>query len=91
VDSCRAFGEFRIPVAEKAALGHAYVLAAGNATAFLNEYYRQHMPFGQPHTVAVSVDTVLPVSESNGTKVEWSEDARDTQGRFHRNDPLRNR
>jgi len=68
------------PVAEKAALGHAYVLAAGNATAFLNEYYRQHMPFGQPHTVAVSVDTVLPVSEST-YQVEWSEDARDTQGR----------
>jgi len=68
------------PVAQKAALGRAYVLAAGNATAFLNEYYRHHLPFGQPRTVAVSVDTVLPVSEST-YQVQWSEDARDKQGR----------
>ena len=68
------------PVAEKASLARVYVLAAGNATSFLNEYYRHHMPFGQPRTVAVSVDTVLPVSEST-YQVQWSEDARDTQGR----------
>jgi len=68
------------PVAEKAALARTYVFVAGNATTFLNEYYRQHSPFGQARTVAVSVDTVLPVSEST-YQVQWSEDARDTQGR----------
>jgi type IV secretion system protein VirB5 len=68
------------PVAEKAALSRSYALAASNATTFLNDYYRQHSPFGQARSVAVSVDAVLPISERT-YQVQWSEDARDAQGR----------
>ena len=68
------------PVAEKLALSHAYALAAVSATTFLNDYYRQHSPFGQTRVVAVNVEAVLPMSERT-YQVQWSEDARDLQGR----------
>jgi type IV secretory pathway TrbF-like protein len=68
------------PLAQKGALSRAYDLTAATATTFLNGYYRQHSPFGQPHTVAVSVDAVLPISQQT-YQLQWSEDARDLQGR----------
>jgi type IV secretion system protein TrbF len=68
------------PLAEKAALAQSYAVTAATATIFLNDYYRQHSPFRQPRTVAVSVDAVLPVS-SQTYQLQWSEDARDLQGR----------
>ena len=68
------------PLAQKSALSHAYALTAATATTFLNEYYRDHSPFGQPRTVAVSVDAVLPISQQT-YQLQWSEDARDLQGR----------
>jgi type IV secretion system protein VirB5 len=68
------------PLAQKNALTHAYALTAATATTFLNEYYRDHSPFGQPRTVAVSVDAVLPISQQT-YQLQWSEDARDLQGR----------
>lgn len=68
------------PLAQKSALSQSYAMSAATATIFLNEYYRQHSPFGQPHTVAVSVDAVLPVSKQT-YQLQWSEDARDVQGR----------
>lgn len=68
------------PLAQKSALSRSYVMAAATATIFLNDYYRQHSPFSQPRTVAVSVDAVLPVSKQT-YQLQWSEDARDLQGR----------
>jgi type IV secretion system protein VirB5 len=68
------------PLAQKAALARSYALTAATATIFLNDYYRQHSPFGQPRTVAVSVDAALPVSPQT-YQLQWSEDARDLQGR----------
>ena len=68
------------PTAEKAALSRAYAMTAASATTFLDDYYRQHSPFGQTRTVAVSVDAVLPVSDKT-YQLQWSEDAHDLQGR----------
>ena len=68
------------PLAQKSALSRSYALTAATATLFLNDYYRQHSPFGQPRTVAVSVDAVLPISKQT-YQIQWSEDARDLQGR----------
>ncbi len=68
------------PLAQKSALTHSYALTAATATIFLNDYYRQHSPFNQPRTVAVSVDAVLPISKQT-YQIQWSEDARDLQGR----------
>ena len=68
------------PLAQKSALSRSYALTAATATIFLNDYYRQHSPFGQPRTVAVSVDAVLPISQQT-YQIQWSEDARDLQGR----------
>ena len=68
------------PTAQKSALARAYALTAATATTFLNDYYRQHSPFGPTRTVAVSVNTVLPVSDRT-FQIQWSEDARDLQGR----------
>ena len=68
------------PTAEKTALARTYALTAATATTFLNDYYRQHSPFGPTRTVAVSVNAVLPVSDRT-YQIQWSEDARDFQGR----------
>lgn len=68
------------PLAQKSALSRSYALTAATATILLNDYYRQHSPFGQPRTVAVSVDAVLPISKQT-YQIQWSEDARDLQGR----------
>lgn len=68
------------PLAQKNALSRAYIMTAATATIFLNDYYRQHSPFGESRTVAVSVDAVLPVSKQT-YQLQWSEDARDLQGR----------
>ena len=68
------------PLAQKSALSRSYAMTAATATIFLNDYYQQHSPFGQPRTVAVSVDAVLPVSKQT-YQLQWSEDARDLQGR----------
>jgi type IV secretion system protein TrbF len=68
------------PLAEKGALSRAYSATAATATTFLNDYYRQHSPFGQTRTVAVSVDSVLPISNQT-YQIQWTEDARDLQGR----------
>ena len=35
------------PLAQKAALSRSYAMTAATATIFLNDYYRQHSPFGQ--------------------------------------------
>jgi type IV secretion system protein VirB5 len=67
------------PGAEKSALSRAYALTASTAVTFLNDYYRQHSPFGQTRTAAVSINTVLPVS-AHTYQIQWSEDARDLQG-----------
>ena len=68
------------PLAQKGALSRAYAATAATATTFLNDYYRQHSPFGQTRTVAVSVDSVLPISNQT-YQIQWTEDARDLQGR----------
>jgi len=68
------------PLAQKGALSRAYAATAATATTFLNDYYRQHSPFGQARTVAVSVDSVLPISNQT-YQIQWTEDARDLQGR----------
>jgi type IV secretion system protein VirB5 len=68
------------PLAQKGALSRAYALTAAAATAFLNDYYRRHSPFGQTRTVAVSVEAVLPISNQT-YQIQWAEDARDLQGR----------
>jgi type IV secretion system protein VirB5 len=68
------------PLAQKAALSRSYATTAATATLFLNDYYRQHSPFNQNRTVAVSVDAVLPISNQT-YQIQWSEDGRDLQGR----------
>src|ERR1700694_1313382 len=68
------------PTAEKAALARVYATTAATATTFLDDYYRQHSPFGQTRTVAVSVDAVLPISNQT-YQIQWTEDSRDLQGR----------
>jgi type IV secretory pathway TrbF-like protein len=68
------------PLAQKAALSRSYAMTAATATLFLNDYYRQHSPFNQNRTVAVSVDAVLPISKQT-YQIQWSEDGRDLQGR----------
>jgi type IV secretion system protein VirB5 len=68
------------PLAQKAALARSYAMTAATATLFLNDYYRQHSPFSQNRTVAVSVDAVLPISTQT-YQIQWSEDGRDLQGR----------
>jgi type IV secretory pathway TrbF-like protein len=64
------------PLAQKAALSRSYAMTAATATLFLNDYYRQHSPFSQNRTVAVSVDAVLPISTQT-YQIQWSEDGRD--------------
>ncbi|HEY1611741.1 MAG TPA: VirB8/TrbF family protein, partial [Paraburkholderia sp.] len=59
------------PTAEKTALSGAYAVTAATATTFLNDYYRQHSPFGQTRTVAVSVDAVLPISKQT-YQIQWT-------------------
>jgi len=68
------------PLAQKGALSRVYALTASTATAFLNDYYRQHLLFGQPRTVAVGVNAVLLISNQT-YQIQWTEDARDLQGR----------
>jgi type IV secretory pathway TrbF-like protein len=68
------------PLAQKAALSRSYATTAATATLFLNDYYRQHSPFSQNRTVAVSVDAVLPISNQT-YQIQWSEDGRDLEGR----------
>jgi len=68
------------PLAQKASLSRSYTMTAATATLFLNDYYRQHSPFNQNRTVAVSVDAVLPISKQT-YQIQWSEDGRDLQGR----------
>jgi type IV secretory pathway TrbF-like protein len=68
------------PLAQKSQLSRSYAMIAATATIFLNDYYRRQSPFGQPRTVAVSVDAVLPVSKQT-YQLQWSEDSRDLQGR----------
>ncbi|MGH7715891.1 MAG: VirB8/TrbF family protein [Vulcanimicrobiaceae bacterium] len=68
------------PLAQKSALSRAYALTAATGTTFLNDYYRDHSPFGQTRTVAVSIDAVLPISKQT-YQIQWTEDARDLQGR----------
>jgi type IV secretory pathway TrbF-like protein len=68
------------PTAAKTGLSRAYAITAGTGTTFLNDYYRQHPPFGQTRTVAVSVDAVLPISDRT-YQLQWTEDARDLRGR----------
>ncbi|HXO17692.1 MAG TPA: conjugal transfer protein TrbF [Candidatus Dormibacteraeota bacterium] len=68
------------PLAQKAALSRSYAMTVATATLFLNDYYRQHSPFSQNRTVAVSVDAVLPISKQT-YQIQWSEDGRDLQGR----------
>ncbi len=68
------------PLAQKAALSRSYATTAATATLFLNDYYRQHSPFSQNRTVAVSVDAVLPISKQT-YQIQWTEDGRDLQGR----------
>jgi len=63
------------PLAQKAALSRSYAMTAATATLFLNDYYRQHSPFSQNRTVAVSVDAVLPISNQT-YQIQWSEDGR---------------
>jgi type IV secretion system protein TrbF len=68
------------PTAQKAALARAYAFTAATATSFLNDYYRDHSPFGQARTVAISVDAVLQTGDQT-YQIQWTEDARDLQGR----------
>ena len=68
------------PFAEKSAMEQVYNFVGGGATELLNTYYRAHPPFGQRHTVAVSIDSILPESD-NTYEVQWSEIERDSLGR----------
>jgi type IV secretory pathway TrbF-like protein len=71
------------PIAQKAALTRIYGMADSSGATVLNDYYREHSPFdtGQRQTVAVSIDAVLPISDTS-YQVQWTEDARDLQGRL---------
>lgn len=69
------------PTAERAALLHAYAFCAPAAVSFLNDYFRDHSPFGAARTVAVSVDSVLPTSPQ-AVELQWTEYERDPQGRM---------
>jgi len=66
--------------AERAALERLYAFSADASTAFLDDYFRHHLPLGQTRTVSVSVDAVLPVSDHT-YEVQWDESERDSQGR----------
>ncbi len=70
------------PVAQKEILSRAYSLVDSSGAGFLNEYYKENSPFdeGQQQTVSCSIDAVLPISD-NTYQVQWTEDARDLQGR----------
>ena len=71
------------PTAQKAALTRVYAMADASGATILNDYYRVNSPFdaGRQRTVAVSIDAVLPISDTS-YQVQWSEDTRDLQGRL---------
>lgn len=71
------------PIAQKAALTRVYAMADSSGATMLNDYYRDNSPFdaGLQRTVAVSIDAVLPISDTS-YQVQWSEDVRDLQGRL---------
>ena len=70
------------PIAQKAALTRVYAMADAAGATILNDYYRDNSPFdaGRQRTIAVSIDAVLPISDTS-YQVQWTEDARDLQGR----------
>jgi type IV secretory pathway TrbF-like protein len=71
------------PTAQKAALARVYSMVDSSAATILNDYYRENSPFdaGQQRRVAVSIDAVLPISDSS-YQVQWTEDTRDLAGRL---------
>jgi type IV secretion system protein TrbF len=71
------------PTAQKAALERVYSMVDSSGATILNDYYRDNSPFdaGLQRRVAVSIDAVLPISDSS-YQVQWTEDTRDLAGRL---------
>jgi type IV secretory pathway TrbF-like protein len=71
------------PIAQKAALTRVYAFVDSSGATILNDYYRDNSPFdaAQQSRVAVSVDAVLPISDTS-YQVQWTESARDVQGQL---------
>ena len=69
------------PVLERATLTRVYSLIGTTAKPYLDDWYSTHSPFvtGAQHTVAVTIDAVLPQS-STTYQVQWTEEARDRDG-----------
>ncbi len=69
------------PIAERATLTRVYSLIGTTAKPYLDDWYTAHSPFvtGQSHTVAVTIDAVLPQSATT-YQVQWTEEQRDRDG-----------
>jgi type IV secretory pathway TrbF-like protein len=69
------------PIAERATLTRVYSFIGITAKPYLDDWYRTHSPFeaAASHTVAVTIDAVLPQSPTT-YQVEWTEDQRDLNG-----------
>jgi type IV secretion system protein VirB5 len=68
--------------AEKQLLDSAYAHAAGAATRFLNDHFKDHNPFlrMQERTVSVEVTSVLPLPASDSWQIQWTETHRGLDG-----------
>jgi type IV secretion system protein VirB5 len=68
-------------IAERATLTRVYSFIGVTAKPYLDDWYRTHSPFeaAASHTVAVTIDAVLPQSPTT-YQVQWTEDQRDLNG-----------
>jgi type IV secretory pathway TrbF-like protein len=66
---------------ERATLTRVYSLIGTTAKPYLDDWYRAHSPFeaGSSHTVAITIDAVLPQSPTT-YQVQWTEEQRDLNG-----------
>ncbi len=61
------------PSAQKVLIDNVYSLSSADTAKYLNEYYKEHNPFGSDGAVThVNVTSVLPVSE-NTYQITWVE------------------
>jgi type IV secretory pathway TrbF-like protein len=69
------------PVSERATLTRVYSLIGVTAKPYLDDWYRTHSPFqaGANHTVAVTIEDVLPQSATT-FQIQWTEEQRGLDG-----------
>ncbi len=77
VDSTRTVTSHR--ALQRRMIDNAYAYSDGRAVTLLNEWYREHPPFGT-ETVTTEVTSYLVIVEDESYQVDWTETRRDPGG-----------